>query len=254
MRPFFLLLPLLALPAAAAAAWKADAVRETPAALPGAAFVVRSFTQGEAQATLRAFRFDTRRFQFRVVDDAEAALAGASAAAARVRGVAAVNGGYFDTDFRPMGLRAAAGAITQGPARSRLMTGMLVQTASKPLLLRTGEYRPGRNTLEAIQCGPYLVDQGRAVAGLEKTRRARRTVVVAGPDTTWALVMLESPTLAGAAEVLATPGAIPGLPVRRALNLDGGKSTAFYAATAGGPEEVTGFARVRDYLAVVPRQ
>jgi hypothetical protein len=70
----------------------------------------------------------------------------------------------------------------------------------------------------------------------------------------WLIGVAEYTTLRGLSDLLATPGLIAGMRVERALNLDGGRSTAFYARTSDGAEiNDPGWSTVRNYLAVLPR-
>ena len=46
----------------------------------------------------------------------------------REKYVCGVNGGYFDTEFKPIGLRVADGATFSPLRRARLITGILLQS------------------------------------------------------------------------------------------------------------------------------
>ena len=60
-------------------------------------------------------------------------------------------------------------------------------------------------------------------------------------------------TLAELGKILATPGVTPELKVQRALNFDGGSSSAFWFAGERGPFSISEQKRVRNFVAVVPR-
>jgi hypothetical protein len=109
------------------------------------------------------------------------------------------------------------------------------------------------NPPNARQCGPFLVERGNPVSGLNDTRAARRTyAAVAGGDTA-AIGYSSHLTLAQIAAVLATPGIVPEMKIQRALNLDGGSSSAFWFAGETAPFSIREQKTVRDFIAVVPR-
>jgi len=107
-----------------------------------------------------------------------------------------------------------------------------------------------------LQAGPFLVDAGQPVAGLEAKRAARRSVVATDGAETWAILILDHATLAEAAALLATPGVLgDGKKLIRALNLDGGSSTGLWVRGAGAasPRYSPEFGTVRNFLGVFPR-
>ncbi len=203
----------------------------------------------------------------RVVDQGLTGRAGTAEALAAAGCVAGVNGGYFHADRRPLGLVIAGGRGLHGFERARLLGGLVtVDAVGGMRLVRASEFdpaapahAPGR-LREALQAGPFLVDAGRPVTGLEATRGARRTVVATDGRGRWALVaVLSRLTLAETASLLSAPGALPGgFVVRRALNLDGGSSTALWVrrdpADGGGDAlSITEWGTVRNFLGVAPR-
>jgi exopolysaccharide biosynthesis protein len=202
-------------------------------------------------ADLHAIAFSTKRHGFAVMDDPHDAFT--LATASKKRGaLAAVNGGYFHPDRRPLGLVVRQGREIHGLERARLLSGLLVATPKRTALLRVGEFKAGSNISEALQAGPFLVDDGRAVAGLDAVRPAARTVVLGDGSDRFALLISSPVTLAELGAILAAPKTVPAFRVVRALNLDGGSSTGMWVA--GEP----GFYRrelrsVRNFLGIVPR-
>ncbi len=119
-------------------------------------------------------------------------------------------------------------------------------------IVRAGEYSRRPNPHAAIQCGPFLVDLGQRVRGLEATREARRTFAAIDRDGRVALGFCSEIPLAQLSAILA--GSVSNFKIDRALNLDGGSSSAFWFRRKDGnafsiPEQKT----VRDFIAVVPR-
>jgi uncharacterized protein YigE (DUF2233 family) len=120
-------------------------------------------------------------------------------------------------------------------------------------LLRTAEYSSKRKATEALQCGPFLVDRGQPVPGLNDTRSARRSFIITGGSDRAAIGFCSGVTLAQLGKILATPGTMPDLKVQRALNLDGGSSSAFWFAGDRGPFSISEQKTVRNFVAVVAK-
>ncbi len=200
---------------------------------------------------------------FKVVDQGSANGAGGRldlGSAMRGAGcVAGVNGGYFHPDFQPLGLVVSDGRSVHPLERAPLLSGVfLVGADGRPALLRAEEYRaraakekaPPR---QALQAGPFLVDKGAPVAGLNAARAARRTTVLTDGAGRWALVSTSALTLAETGALLSRPGVVPdGLRVRRALNFDGGSSTGLWIATEPTPFYQREFGTVRNFLGLAP--
>jgi Phosphodiester glycosidase len=164
--------------------------------------------------------------------------------------LAGVNGGYFDVDFAPIGLRIIHGKTTARLRRARLLTGLLATTSRGVQIIRLREFPPRPKFDAAVQCGPFLVDGGSPVRGLDGSRLARRTFAATSSDHRAALGVCSDVSLAQLAQILAT--ATPDFRISRALNLDGGSSNAFwFARTASGAFSIPEQKPVRDFVAIV---
>lgn len=211
-------------------------------------------SEGETaeSATIDLALFSTKSATVRVIDK-PAGNEDLAAAMRRERCLAGVNGGYFDPEDKPVGLVISDGKLIAPLRKARLLSGVLVVAAGRLQLFRTAEYSPKRKANEALQCGPFLVDRGQPVPGLNDTRSARRTfVLTSGPDRA-ALGFCSGVTLAQLAKILVTPEVAPDLKVQRALNLDGGSSSAFWFAGERGPFSISEQKTVRNFVAVVPK-
>ena len=203
------------------------------------------------QAIINLALFSTKSATVRVIDNptGEDSLA---VAMRRENCLAGVNGGYFDPADKPVGLVISGGKLIAPLRQARLLSGVMAVSAGRLQLFRTAEYSSKRKANEALQCGPFLVDRGLPVSGLNDTRFARRTfVLTSGPDRA-AVGICSGVTLAGLAKVLATPGAAPDLKVQRALNLDGGSSSAFWFAGERS-FSISEQKRVRNFVAIAPK-
>ncbi|MEO8043803.1 MAG: phosphodiester glycosidase family protein [Spartobacteria bacterium] len=164
--------------------------------------------------------------------------------------LAGVNGGYFDPEGAPVGLIISGGKTIAPFRQARLLSGVLAAREGSVEIFRASEFPRKRSWREAVQCGPFLVDHGKAVAGLDDMRSARRTFVLTTADGKVAIGYCAPVTLARLAAVL--PALAP-LKVTRALNLDGGSSSAFWCRTNEKTISVSEYKLVRDFVAIVPK-
>lgn len=213
--------------------------------------VVLTNKESGDEATLHLALFPTKSAVVRVVDNP----AGDDLASVMRRGraIAGVNGGYFDPQNAPVGLLISDGKLIAPFRKARLLSGVLVATKGRVELLRAGEYSSRKSATTALQCGPFLVDGGTAVPGLNDTKSARRTfVLTSGPDRA-GIGFCSTVTLAQLGEILATPRLIPDLKIQRALNLDGGSSSAFWFAGADGVFSIAEQKTVRNFVVIAPK-
>ena len=245
---------LLFLASAARAEWgvtSSDAERSAVAGVEHRRIVVVQGETGE-EAKIELALFSTKAATLRVIDNPTGAD-DLAAVMRRTRAVAGVNGGYFDPQDLPLGLVVSDGKSLAPLRKARLLSGVIVASKGRVELLRYAEYSARKNTTAALQCGPFLVDAAKPVPGLNDTRSARRTFIVTGGGDRAALGFCSSVTLAEMGEILATPGLLPDLKVQRALNLDGGSSSAFWFNGESGPFSVRELKRVRNFVIVVPK-
>jgi exopolysaccharide biosynthesis protein len=242
---------LLAFPAHAE--WTVSSAEAGKGAVPGLerrhVVVSDSATGGEARLDFAVF--STKTVAVRVIDAPDGEdLANV---ARRLRAAAGVNGGYFDPQNAPVGLLISDGKPIAPFRKAKLLSGVLVVIKGKVELVRSAEYSTRKNVIAALQCGPFLVDNGGAVAGLNNTRPARRTFVLTmGPDRA-AIGFCSAVTLAELADILATPKLIPEAKVQRALNLDGGSSSAFWFAGDDSAFSIAEQKTVRNFVIVTPK-
>jgi uncharacterized protein YigE (DUF2233 family) len=213
-------------------------------------FVSETATNDEATVDLALFSPKSSRL--RVIDNPDGADE-LAAVMRRVHGIAGVNGGYFDPQNAPVGLLISDGKLIAPFRKARLLSGVFVATKGHLEIVRAAEYSSRKTVTTALQCGPFLVDGGAAVSGLNNTKSARRTfVLTTGPDRA-AIGVCSPVTLAQMGEILATAHLMPDLKVQRALNLDGGSSSAFWFAGERGVVSIPEQKTVRDFLVIVPK-
>ena len=166
--------------------------------------------------------------------------------------LAGVNGGYFNPNDAPVGLLVVDGRVISPFAKARLLSGVLANRNGRTQIYRSNEFPRGAKWSAALQCGPFLVDRGQAVPGLESTRLARRTFVSADGDRV-VLGFCTQVSLAQLAAILTTPDVKKDLKIQRTLNLDGGSSSAFWFADEGKPFSISEQKTVCDFVAIVPK-
>ncbi len=258
--PRFLLPAVFALASAlaspgSAADWERSTAESLPAS-PGIQLQRQTWRGPDgADATLHVVAFDARKHTLRVFDQGTDGSASLAQTLALAGALAGVNGGYFHPDRRPLGLLVARGQTLHAEERARLLSGLVLVFANGVARLqRPAEPRPQLALREALQAGPFLVDAGLPVPGLEASRAARRTVVVNDGKNGWALISTSRLTLAETAALLASTGVLNSGAIRRALNLDGGSSTAMWVRREGGEAfSIPEFGTVRNFLGIVPR-
>ncbi len=239
----------------AAYEWQVCSKENLPS--PGAGTLLQRMKAVEisgAKAELTCLVFDEKNCLLRVVDrpDPSSPKLGPSMRAGGF--LCGVNGGFFTKNFEPLGWVVSQGRELSPLLRTKLLTGAYFFNGHRGQLLRTAELKKGLRATEALQAGPFLIDGGRPVVGLEATRPAARTFLATNGADVWVIGVIFSPTLAEAASLLATDGIIDGLHIHRALNLDGGRSSGFWAAQ---PEEKVlsyeEISAVRNYLGVIAK-
>ena len=245
---------LVLLCASARAEWTIVSSVQQGAGRAGVTHVKATAAESEtgAQATLHLAVFSPKSATLRVIDEADARPTLAETMP-RQNAIAGVNGGYFEADYTPLGLLITDGRTVAPLRKARLLSGIVSAAAGRVQIQRVAEYSPKSQPTAARQSGPFLVDRGVPVPGLNATRAARRTFVATAGTNTAAIGYSSHLTLAQIADVLATSGLISNAKVQRALNLDGGSSSAFWFSGDGAPFAIREQKTVRDFIAVVPR-
>jgi uncharacterized protein YigE (DUF2233 family) len=216
----------------------------------GLEFTQRKASNDGETAELSIVSFSPKTHTFAVMDNPAGAFDAGSAALKR-GALAAVNGGYFHPDRAPLGLVVRQGVEIHPLERAKLLSGLIVVSGEHIALRRTSEFKASPAIREALQAGPFLVDAGKPVAGLDNTRSAARTVVFIDSKGRCGFLICKSLTLAEMADLLSTPALFANGTIVRALNLDGGSSTALWVRSEPVFYE-RDWKSVRNYLAIVP--
>jgi uncharacterized protein YigE (DUF2233 family) len=204
---------------------------------------------------LHAFRIDLRHYQLRLATaQAQQAPVDSVKNMAQVNNaVIGVNGGFFNPDAKPLGLRVNEGEMTSN-LRSISWWGVFYIQNGKPNIKSYRDFRFSPKMSFAIQSGPRLVVNG-SIPHL-KPGVASRTALGITKDKKIILVVTEMGlriATARLAEILQHPESKGGLDCAQALNLDGGSSTQLYVKLPSFSLYVPGFNDVADAILVVPK-
>ena len=198
------------------------------------------------------------RYAARLVDQPRASLLSAppiSELTRRAKALLGVNGGYFDADFNPVGLYVLGGSIRRPFANRQLLSGLLVIGRTGRLEIRTKQ-ETYQDAVYALQCGPLLIDPGGEI-GIKNTPgpTARRTVLGIAESGELAVISTTAVSLRALAEALyGHPAAFGVGRLERALNLDGGPSTAMTALFTRPPLRIEALTPVRTALLFFARR
>lgn len=238
--------------AVARADWAVTSLKRQPGANGAVEYLHYSLGKADSgsEAEVRLALFSRRNATLRVIDQPASDRRLAEVMTGE-KFLAGVNGGYFDPEGAPVGLLISGGKTIAPFRKARLLSGVLAVREGSVEIFRPSEFPRKRAWREAVQCGPFLLDRGKPVAGLEDTRSARRTFVFTTKDGRAAIGYCSPVTLAGLGQILA---ALAPLPVTRALNLDGGSSSAFWCRTNAETISISEYKLVRDFIAIVPRE
>lgn len=229
----------------------APATPEAPARAPR---VVETTLAG---ISVSAVVFDSRSHRLAIADQPEgpgSRWADAAAAGRDLGGIAAVNGGFFTPEGKPLGLVVSGGKKSGSLNRASSLGAGLYVGGEFPALLR--RERSG-GAAELLQSGPFLVENGRAIPGLSPDSSTARTFIGWDGGTGWIIARTGACSLAGLGQALAGVE-IGGVKARTVLNLDGGRSSDLWVSSsvAGGPVSQRPFWNkpVRNFLVLVPRR
>jgi exopolysaccharide biosynthesis protein len=254
-KPSSFALLLISFASAAQAQWTQISSQSEPSPAKGLEhrYVVVEHSSSGERASLELAIFSTKLCRLRVVDQPSEPRDDLEDVMARGNFLTGVNGGYFDPQYNPIGLLIVDGKIITPLQRARLLSGVLSTSGKRIQISRVAEFSPNQKLEAAVESGPMLVDAGKSVRGLESTKIARRTFAAVASGDKAALGFCSDVTLSDLSSILAVI-TIPEFKIQRALNLDGGSSSAFWFKRANG--NVFSIAErkpVRDFVAVVPR-
>lgn len=199
---------------------------------------------GERNGTLHGYHFNQKTETLRVIDRNATQLAPwktLGEAFASSRALAGCNGGFTLPDGKPIGIvisdSVRFGALETKPGPT---SGLVLVKWNSITLLNAAHATEADliGATQAIQGGPFLVEKGQTVAGLDSKSFSRRTVLVTSGTGDWAILYAPSATLSGLASMLGDGKTFTKFPVSAALNLDGGLSSGIWIHLGDGAPPV----------------
>lgn len=212
---------------------------------------------------MQGVAFDTREYRLAVVDQANGpgSQHHDAAAAARARGgIAAVNGGFFTPEGKPLGLVVMEGIRAGAWNNASSLGSALWQedaSGNNSIVRRSaGAKKEAEVMRNLLQSGPLLVERGDIVGGLEKNKVSTRTFLLWDGGQRWWMGSASPITLEALSRMLVDAPPVKWKP-QWALNLDGGRSSELWMSDAlVGTEMTTRLPwnrPVRNFLVLVPR-
>ncbi|MBV9104395.1 MAG: phosphodiester glycosidase family protein [Verrucomicrobia bacterium] len=205
-------------------------------------------SNGVAEAEIKLVYFAAADVRLEVIANTEGRTRALRDAIEAGGGLAGINGGYFDENFEAIGLLISNDHVVHRLQKAKLLSGIFYVRNHLPLLARTEQFPGTKGIHEAIQCGPFLVEAGQTVAGLDNRRVAARTFIFSCDRSEWGFGICRSVTLKEMGDILRQATMVPDHHISRALNFDGGSSTTFYARTDGQTIFSEGRSVVSNYL------
>jgi len=208
--------------------------------------------------------FDDRDYQLQVADQKNGPAThwrDAHAAARVTGGVAAINGGFFTPEGKPLGSLITHGNRRGAINRSSLGSGIFLSSAQNSAIVRRETYLKTSTSWGSIQhllqTGPMLAENKSAISGLSKKNQRTRSFIAWDGQHHWAIGYAEPCSLNALSHALA--GKSPaGFTIQSAVNLDGGRSADLWVGPKvhDGNHTHRGFLNkpVRNFLVITALQ
>jgi uncharacterized protein YigE (DUF2233 family) len=145
-----------------------------------------------------------------------------------------INGGFYDTSLRPLGLFRTNNTTTRGVTQSALINGFFSIKADGTSEISADV--PQENTRFSLQNGPLLItDSSTRPLAIKNDEHARRMVAAITSDDAIVFMALfepealfDGPLLGDTPEFVKAIAQKESLSIISAINLDGGSASAFY--------------------------
>ncbi|MFC3907904.1 phosphodiester glycosidase family protein [Legionella dresdenensis] len=198
---------------------------------------------------IHTFRIDLNANKLSSIMAKDLALKHASADeyAKHSKALISINGGFFDEEFHPLGLRITDSHL-QSPMKQISWWGVFYTRNNKAHVVAARQFKRDKQINFAIQSGPRLLINGR-IPPLKPGRAERSALGVTADGKVILLVTDNSPL--STTELAQIMKAAP-LNCMNAINLDGGSSSQLRAQIDKFHLNVHGFSNVSDAVVVTP--
>lgn len=196
---------------------------------------------------IHAFRVNLKENQLSLVtaEDLSRTHASVDEYAQYSNALLAINGGFFDKNYQPLGLRIA-NKRQKSPLKNISWWGIFYIKNQRAYLSSANQFSPNRQIDFAVQSGPRLLVNSR-IPPL-KPGRAERSAL--GITHDGRIIMIVTDNVPLSTTELAQLMKAPPLNCENALNLDGGSSSQLRAKTGSFQLDVHGFSNVSDAIIV----
>jgi uncharacterized protein YigE (DUF2233 family) len=199
---------------------------------------------------VHVFRISPKTHIFKVImaKDFSKKLATAQEFLSKSSGLLAINGGFFDNQFHPLGLRIS-NFKQKNSIKAISWWGVFFIKNQKPYIKSFRDFNSSANIEFAIQSGPRLLIKGEPTS--LKPGLAERTALGITKDKQVIILVTENAVMT--TTQLATIMQSEPISCTDALNLDGGSSTQLYAMVNDFSRHIYGFSHVSDAVVVKTR-
>lgn len=220
---------------------------------PGLDYTHINMTSILSKAAIHAFRVDLSYYQLKSLQtqDQNKVLNGLQELVIANHASLGINGGFFNAEFKSMGLRINNNRIINSLQNTRWW-GIFFTRGSKAFIVSQREFTHNQSINFAIQSGPRLIINGK-IPSL-KHDIANRTALGITADNKVIILATEHYPLAmdELAVIMRQPENEGGLNCVNAINLDGGSSTQMYARVNQFSLSIKSFANVADIVLLIP--
>jgi uncharacterized protein YigE (DUF2233 family) len=198
-------------------------------------------------SNIHVFRIDLSKNRLALISAKKLGLKNASADqfAEHSKALLSINGGFFDHDFKPLGLRITNNKL-QNPIKNISWWGIFYVKNNRPYVTNVRNFNYDQDISFAVQSGPRLLINGRMPP--LKPGIADRTAL--GITKDGQVIILVSTNAGMSTRDLAQLMKAPPLSCTDAINLDGGSSSQLYAHIDSFKLNVHGFSNVSDAIIV----
>jgi uncharacterized protein YigE (DUF2233 family) len=196
---------------------------------------------------IHVFRIDLNKNQLALVTAKKLALKNASADqfAVHSKALLSINGGFFDHEFKPLGLRINNRKL-ENPIKNISWWGIFYIKNKIPHISNIRHFNHDNEIDFAVQSGPRLLIQGK-IPSLKPGIADRSALGITADGK---VIILVSTSSAMTTHELATMLKAPPLSCTDAINLDGGSSSQLFAHINSFRLNVHGFSNVSDAIIV----
>ena len=182
--------------------------------------------------------YDRRDYGLKVADQASPGVRWDTAreAAGNANALAAINGGFFTPEGKPLGMLVASGKKEGSVNRASFLGSGFFVGGMDRLMSRDAYLKSPPASKELLQSGPRLLWDGSIPKGLSGDSSRPRSFLLWDGKHHFAIAYADSASLSGLARTL------KGQPfshfrIKSALNLDGGRSSDLWVSSSvkGGP-------------------